>query len=145
MPETARERVSGIVSLEQFKVDKSLKHSLPFPGLKSLLSSAIVLSFLNKKKKVIALINVLSRGGRAYILSQGGLNGFLTPRYDTLSSLLFSELSLTEQVEIDIDIVDDWRLNDSQGMKELADGLSNQEGIESKMSFLKEQYPKVYL
>ena len=102
MLEKARERVEGIVSLKQFRVDKSLKDSLPFPGLKSRLCSAIVLSYLNKKKKVIALINVLSRGGRAYILSQGGLNGFLTPRYDNLSSLLFSELQLTQQVKINI-------------------------------------------
>ena len=136
MVQKARESVAGIVSLKQFKVDKSLKDSLPFSGLKSRLCSAIVLSFLNKKKKVIALINVLSRGSRAYILSQGGLNGFLTARYDTLSSLLFSELSLTEQVEIDI--VEDRRLNNSQGMKELADGLSNQAGFDSKMSFLKD-------
>ena len=56
-------------AFKNLKFETSLKDSLPIPGIKSRLSSAIVLSFYSRRKKVISLVLVLSRASRAYIIS----------------------------------------------------------------------------
>ena len=78
------------------KFDKKLKDSLPIPGIKSRLSSAIVLSFYSRRKKVVTLMLVLSRESRAYIISQEGLPGFLVEKYRGLSELMKNEFKMSD-------------------------------------------------
>ena len=79
---------------EILKFEKKLKDSLPIPGIKSRLSSAIILSFYSRRKKVVSLMLVLSRESRAYIISQEGLPGFLVEKYNSLSELMRNEFKL---------------------------------------------------
>ena len=90
------------LAFDDLKVERSLKDSLPIPRLRSRLASAIVLSFHGRKKKVIKDVLVLSRASHAYIISQEGLPGFLMPKYDTLTSLMFSEFEMTRRFIPDV-------------------------------------------
>ena len=90
------------LAFKNLKIEKKLKDSLPIPGIKSRLSSAIVLSFYSRRKKVISLVLVLSRASRAYIISQEGLPGFLVEKYSTLSQLMFTEFKMSKQFVLGI-------------------------------------------
>ena len=79
----------GIQSIAEFKVSKNLRHSNPFPGLNSRLASAEILSYYDIQKEVVKTVVILNRAGRAFILSQGGLPGFLNTHYENMESLLF--------------------------------------------------------
>ena len=142
MLEKARESLDGIVDIRQFKVDKSLKDALPIPGIKSRICSAIIFGYLNKKKKVIAIVNVLNKSGRAYIVTQIGLPGFLTPHYPNLASLMFSELNMTHQFTHG----NDYRLiYNREAKKSLADDLSARASMEDKMEYLKSNHPQIII
>ena len=72
----------------QFSIRNSDGMDLPFPTLKSRLASTIVLSFQGTSKEVIQLTLILSRKSRNFIISQGGLKGFLVKRRTSPSLLL---------------------------------------------------------
>ena len=87
-------RAKTIRGIQDLVVDAKLRHSLPLPGIQSRLASAVIFSFLGKKKNVSKIVIVLNRGGRAYIITQGFLAGFLMSNYDSLASLMFNELTI---------------------------------------------------
>ena len=62
-------KLSKIVRITDLKVDRSLFHSLPIPRLPSRLASATVFSFQGIKRDVIALLIVMSKSSRAYIIT----------------------------------------------------------------------------
>ena len=73
----------------KLKYEDSLRHSLPVPGIKSRLATSIALSYFCRRKNVIKLLLTLSRKGRAFIISQIGLPGFLVEKktYERILSL----------------------------------------------------------
>ena len=87
----------GAESSIDLQVDRKLKDALPFPGIKSRLSSAIVLSFIGRRKKVVMRVIMLSKSCRAYIITQGCLPGFLLAQYQNLEQLLRSELLFSRE------------------------------------------------
>ena len=97
--ERMRENLPKAKSITDLPVDKELKHALPFPVIKSRLSSAIIMSYMYTRKKVVMRVIVINRSCRAYIITQEGLPGFLIPRYQNLASLLSSELLISLKLE----------------------------------------------
>ena len=83
--------------LEEFIMITRDRHYLPFPGLESRLSSAIVLSYQGISKEVIKLTLVLSKRSRVFIISQEGLKGFLLKRR-TCFKLLLKELEMSSHL-----------------------------------------------
>ena len=65
------------------------RHSLPFPMLKSRISTSIILSFAGRRKVVIKLSILLSKASRSFITSQLGLPGFLLPAHVNFASFFF--------------------------------------------------------
>ena len=57
-------------SISDFKFNRELRHSTPFPELKSRMVSAEILRGYGFQKEVIMTVIVLNRGGRAFIISQ---------------------------------------------------------------------------
>ena len=86
-------RVKRITDL---KFDWELRHSTPFPGLKSRLVSAEILKGYGIHYEVVKMVIILNRASRAFILSQEGLPGLLfkTYTYEKMSHLLVKELKL---------------------------------------------------
>ena len=76
----------------KLKYEDSLRHALPVPEIKSRLATSIALSYFCRRKNVIKLLLTLSRKGRAFIISQIGLPGFLV---DTTNERI---LTLTEWI-----------------------------------------------
>ena len=60
-----------------FPVDKELVHCLPFPGLPSRLATALVLGLDDRWKTAVKKTMVLSKGARAFIITQDGCKGFI--------------------------------------------------------------------
>ena len=82
-------------NLSQLKIAKD-RHSLPFPKmLPSRLCTSIILSFKGLSKDVIMLNLVMCHGSRDFIISQEGLQGFLTRVHNNFNSL-FYELKLSK-------------------------------------------------
>ena len=82
----------AVSSIQDLVYDPKLRNSLPFPGLKSRLASAIVLSFHGIRRKVVKIVITLNKASRAYMLSQDCLPGFLIEQYPSFESQIFSEL-----------------------------------------------------
>ena len=78
-------RWGKIKSHNDFLVKVEDRHSLPFPAIKSRLSTAHMFSFYGRVKSSLKLGIVLSVGSRAYIITQEALPGFLTTRYESIS------------------------------------------------------------
>ena len=78
--------------LSDLPLDKSRKDNLPFPTLKSRISTAIILTFKGLQKEVVVIAIKLSKSSRAYIISQEGLPGFLKVRYTNSDSWIYDLL-----------------------------------------------------
>ena len=87
-------KIAGVKSITDFKFDKDLRHSLPFPELKSRLVSAEILKGYGFQKEVVKIVLVLNRASHAFIISQEGLPGLLLKTYASMEHLLFTELNL---------------------------------------------------
>ena len=77
---------------ETFKdmpIEESLKMALPIPGLKSRISTAIIFSLCDLRKKGIMTLLTLSKSSNAYIKSQEGLPGFYSIKHDNSCSWFF--------------------------------------------------------
>ena len=75
--EIARLKLLKINRIQDIKIPDILRHSLPFPGLKSRYASAIICSSFGRSKFTIKIFLMLSKESRAYIITQEGLPGFL--------------------------------------------------------------------
>ena len=112
---------------DNFYVEPDWYHALPFHLLKSRISTAIVLSYYDTKKKAVKMTMVLSKSSRAYIITQGYLQGFLLERHENVMSWLFDlktvpqfreevscylETSEIDKVHTDISILEseDWKV-----------------------------------
>ena len=91
---------SKITRIEDFPIDNAHRHDLPFPGLPSRISTAILLCFKGLKVEVIKKMLVLSKRGRVFIITQHGLSGFLLSRHNNCKSWIF-DCILTDSVESD--------------------------------------------
>ena len=70
-------------------IEPSLKMSLPIPNLKSRISTAIIFSLRDLRKKGVKTLLVLSKSSNAYIKSQDGLPGFYSVKHDNSCSWFF--------------------------------------------------------
>ena len=84
MDESIQTQFEKLIPLEQKD-----RHRLPFPMLKSRISTSIILSFAGRRKAVIKLSIRLSKASRSFIASQLGLPGFLLPTHDNFASFYF--------------------------------------------------------
>ena len=90
-----------IARIEDFPIDNAHRHDLPFPGLPSRISTAILLCFKGLKVEVIKKMLVLSKRGRVFIITQHGLSGFLLSRHNNCLSWIFDYI-LTDSAESDV-------------------------------------------
>ena len=118
----------------------SLRHSLPLPGVNSRLASAVIPGFYGRRKKVIKTVIVLNRASRTYIITQGGLPGFLLEQYDTLESLMYNEHHMT--VRFQSELITDLR---KEEIESLIEDLMKQQTFHEKLSLLKHSYPSLYV
>ena len=95
--EIARLKLQKISRIQEIKIPNSLRHSLPFPRIKSRLASAIICSSFARKKYTIKVLIMLNKESRAYIISQDGLPGFLCQKQQSsnFEYLMTSELQIT--------------------------------------------------
>ena len=135
-PPSRAKTISGIHDLV---VDDKLRHSLPLPGIQSRLASAVIFSFLGKKKNVSKTVIVLNRGGRAYIITQGFLAGFLISNYESLASLMFNELTMNCKFKCENEIEEKLKL------KALEEALDAQLNSEKKFMHVKHRHPELYV
>ena len=136
-------------SIEDFEVDSNIIHSLPFPGLQSRLGSAITLSFLGLQKRVICKVIVLSRGCRAYIITQVGLPGFLLENYGSLAAMLTTELNMTRFCDLSnmFEFCDlSYKFNDynDDDILKLTEVLGPKD-INEKIAHIKHREPSLYV
>ena len=82
--------------LTKIKTCSQDKNALPFPSLKSRIITAQVLMFLDRQSSVIQLMQVISRRGRTYIITQEGLHGFLLTSHNNPRSWLY-ELEVSDR------------------------------------------------
>ena len=82
-------------------VEPHRRANLPWTRLKSRLSTAIICTFWGRRKPVIVTMLTLNKSGRAYIITQEGLRGFLVNRHDNLNSWIF-ELQMSRDFIKDV-------------------------------------------
>ena len=87
IPEVAR-------NFDEFPVEQERRRALPLNKLRSRLPTAIIFGFHGRKKQVIKMLLVLSNSSRAFIITQGGLRGFLLAHHNNSASWLY-ELQLS--------------------------------------------------
>ena len=79
------------------KYDPALRTKLPSKLIKSRLCHAEIWAGYSSKKRVIAVLLKLSRSSHAFIISQGGIPGFLLPHnivswiYEFIENVRFRE------------------------------------------------------
>ena len=77
-------------------------NALPIPNLKSRLSTSIIFSYQDRRKAVVKLLLILCHSGRAFVITQDGLKGFLMTNHDNIASWLIElRLSRTFRKQIE--------------------------------------------
>ena len=64
-----------------------LKNKLPFKPIASRIANAIILSYIDYRSQACQLLQKLNHTGRAYIISQDGLRGFLVEDFFIVAHL----------------------------------------------------------
>ena len=78
---------------------------------------------------------ILNRAGRAFILSQGGLPGFLNTHHDNMESLLFNELKLGHSINCT------FNNHSEDDLRKLQNELAAYETLKEKLAVLRSANP----
>ena len=83
-----------IKTFQDLPIDRAHKMALPIPGLKSRISSAIVWSLRDLRKKGVMTLLILSKSSNAYIKSQDGLRGFYSIKHENSDSWAYEVMGV---------------------------------------------------
>ena len=110
-----------------------LKHALPFPGIESRNASAHILAMFDLRKGVTKTCLLVDTHSRAFIISQNGLEGFVSLKHNNINSWLYEARTFLRLAFLTLD---EFNLMDQQ--------LSALQTNEEKEALLKTQYLWVY-
>ena len=119
------------------RIKRTNQHTTPFHGsFRSFNIAAIVLSFFGNRREVCRMLQLLNHTGRAYIIQQNGLPGFLEPE-----EIMYELRKLMSLGKLD-DMLRPYSINDSEAFMRTMSGLDDRTAREA---FLKQTYPILYI
>ena len=131
--------MARIQNFDEFPVEHGRRHDLPFKKIRSRLASAIILSFRDRKKHVTITLLTLTKSSRAFIITQGGLPGFLLDHHNNSMSWLY-ELQMSAQFRREMACYPE-----QIELEDLPKQLAECKTDEEKETYLRHVYPATYV